>query len=63
MYRLVEISEIEAGKLPEYERDQVYQSFESSDLESAAAAVERLKRSADFCVLTPATPGCPEIPQ
>jgi serine/threonine protein phosphatase PrpC len=63
MYRLVEISDIEAGSLPEYERDQVYQTFESSDLESAEAAVERLKLSADLCVLTPATPGCPEITQ
>jgi hypothetical protein len=64
MYRLVEISEIEAGKLPEYERDQVYQTFESSDLESAEAAVERLQLSADLCVLSlHATPGCPEIAQ
>jgi hypothetical protein len=63
MYRLVEITEIEAGKLPEYERDQVYQTFESGDFESAEAAVERLKLSADLCVLTPATPGCPEIVQ
>jgi len=63
MYRLVEISEIEAGKLPEFERDQVYQTFESGDFESAEAAVERLKLSADLCVLNPATPGCPELAQ
>ena len=61
MYRLVEISEIDAGKLPDYERDQVYQTFESGDFENAKAAVERLKLSADLCVLTPTTPGCPEI--
>jgi len=63
MYRLVEITEIEAGKLPEYERDQVYQTFESGDFQDAEAAVERLKLSADLCVLTPATPGCPELAQ
>jgi protein phosphatase len=63
MYRLVEITEIDAGKLPDYERDQVYQTFESDDFESSEAAVERLKLSADLCVLTPAEPGCPEIAQ
>ena len=61
MYRLVEISEIEADKLPKYERDQVYQTFESGNYESADAAVQRLKLSADLCVLTPTTPGCPEL--
>jgi hypothetical protein len=59
----VEITEIEAGKLPEYERDQVYQTFESGDFQDAEAAVERLKLRADLCVLTPATPGCPELAQ
>jgi protein phosphatase len=61
MYRLVEISEIEANKLPDFERDQVYQTFESGDFPSADAAVKRLKLSADLCVLTPTTPGCPEL--
>jgi len=61
MYRLVEISEIEADKLPKYERDQVYQTFESGNYESADAAIQRLKLSADLCVLTPTTPGCPEL--
>lgn len=60
MYRLVEISEIEAVALPDFERDQVYQTFESGDYSSAEAAVKRLKLSADLCVLTPSTPGCPE---
>jgi protein phosphatase len=60
MYRLVEISEIETSKLPEFERDQVFQTFESGDFESAKAAVERLKLSADLCLVTPAAPGCPE---
>lgn len=60
MYRLVEITEVEANKLPEYERDQVYQTFESGDFAAAKAAVDRLKLSADLCVLTPTTPGCPE---
>jgi PPM family protein phosphatase len=60
MYRLVEISEVEAAKLPEYERGQVYQTFESGDFEGAKAAVDRLKLSADLCALTPSTPGCPE---
>jgi protein phosphatase len=63
MYRLVEVTEIAAGQLPEFEREQVYQTFESGDFASAEAAVERLKLSADLCVLTPATPGCPEIAQ
>ena len=63
MYRLVEITQIDAETLPEYERDQVYQTFESGDFESAEAAVERLKLSADLCEVTPATPGCPEIAQ
>jgi len=63
MYRLVEISDIDAASLPEFERDQVYQTFESGDLESAEAAVNRLKLSADLCVLTPSTPGCPELAQ
>jgi hypothetical protein len=61
VYRLVEVTEIEAGKLPEYERDQVYQTFEAGDFENAKAAVERLKLSADLCLQTPTTPGCPEI--
>jgi protein phosphatase len=63
MYRLVEISDIDAASLPEFERDQVYQTFESGDLESAEAAINRLKLSADLCVLTPSTPGCPELAQ
>jgi protein phosphatase len=63
MYRLVEVTEIAAGQLPEFEREQVYQTFESGDFASAEAAVERLKLSADLCVLNPATPGCPEIAQ
>jgi protein phosphatase len=61
MYRLVEISDVAANKLPEYERNQVYLTFESDNFESAEAVVERLKLSADLCVITPATPGCPEI--
>jgi protein phosphatase len=61
MYRLVEISEIDAGKLPKFEKDQVYQTFESDNYESADAAIKRLKLSADLCVLTPTTPGCPEL--
>jgi len=61
MYRLVELTEVSAGTLPEYERSQVYQTFESGNFENAKAAVDRLKLSADLCVLTPATPGCPEI--
>lgn len=63
MYRLVEISEVKADTLPDFERDQVYQTFESDNLESAEAAVERLKLSAELCVISPATPGCPEITQ
>jgi protein phosphatase len=63
MYRLVEISDIDAASLPEFERDQVYQTFESGDLEGAEAAVNRLKLSANLCVLTPSTPGCPELAQ
>jgi protein phosphatase len=61
MYRLVEITQVDAGKLPEYERGQVYKTFESGSFENAKAAVDRLKLSADLCVLTPTTPGCPEI--
>jgi PPM family protein phosphatase len=63
MYRLVEISDIETGKLPEFERDQVFQTFESGDIESARAAVERLQLSADLCFVTPSSPGCPELTQ
>lgn len=63
MYRLMEISEIEVGQLPDFERDQVVKTFESNDLESAQAAVDRLKVSADLCIQTPATPGCPELNQ
>jgi protein phosphatase len=63
MYRLVEISDIETGKLPEFERDQVFQTFESADIESARAAVERLQLSADLCLVTPTSPGCPELTQ
>ena len=37
--------------------------FRGGDFESAEAAVERLKLSADLCVLNPATPGCPELAQ
>jgi protein phosphatase len=59
MYRLVEVSQIEVGSLPEYERDQVYQTFESDSFEGAQAAVERLKISADLCVQIPSSPGCP----
>lgn len=61
MYRLVEISEIGAASLPEFERDQVYQTFESGDFANAEAAVKRLKLSAELCVLMPSTPGCPEL--
>ena len=61
MYRLVEITEVDANSLPEFERDQVYQTFETDDFENATAAVERLKLSADLCVVTPTTPGCPVI--
>jgi protein phosphatase len=63
MYRLVEISEIDAASLPKFERDQVYQTLESGDFENAEAAVKRLKLSADLCVLTPSTPGCPGLAQ
>lgn len=63
MYRLVEISDIAAASLPEFERDQVYQTFESGDFENAEAAVKRLKLSADLCVLMPSTPGCPGLAQ
>lgn len=63
MYRLIEISEIEVGQLPDFERDQVAKTFESNDLESAHAAIDRLKVSADLCIQTPATPGCPELNQ
>jgi len=63
MYRLVEISDIDAASLPEFERDQVYQTFASGDIENAEAAVKRLRLSAELCVLTPSTPGCPEIAQ
>jgi protein phosphatase len=61
MYRLVEITEVDANSLPEFERDQVYQTFETDDFENATEAVERLKLSADLCVVTPSTPGCPVI--
>lgn len=61
MYRLVEVTDVDASTLPEFERDQVYQTFESDDFENAKAAVERLKLSADLCVVTPTTPGCPVI--
>jgi protein phosphatase len=61
MYRLVEISGVPAIGLPEFEREQVYQTFDAEGLEGAQTAVERLKVSADLCIQTPSTPGCPEI--
>lgn len=63
MYRLIEITEIDVETLPDFERDQVAKTFESNDLESAKAAVDRLKVSADLCLQTPVSPGCPELNQ
>ena len=61
MYRLVEVSTLPVAQLPEFEFDQVYQTFESANLEDAQAAVARLQSSAATCVLTPSSPGCPEV--
>lgn len=59
MYRLVEVSQINVDSLPEYERDQVSQTFESGSFEGAEAAIDRLKISADLCLQSPSSPGCP----
>jgi protein phosphatase len=61
MYRLVEVSNLPVEQLPEYEFGQVYQTFESANLEDAQAAVARLQNSAAICILTPSSPGCPEV--
>ena len=61
MYRLVEVSNLPVAQLPEFEFGQVYQTFESANLEDAQAAVARLQISAATCVLTPSSPGCPEV--
>ena len=63
MYRLVEVSNLQVAQLPEYEFGQVYQTFESANLEDAQAAVARLQISAANCVLIPSSPGCPEVTQ
>ena len=57
--RLVEVSSLSVNRLPEYERDQVYQTFDSANLEDAQAAITRLQSSADICVQNPSSPGCP----
>jgi hypothetical protein len=61
MYRLVEVSNLSVSQLPEFEYSQVYQTFESANLEDAQAAVARLQKSADLCELLPSSPGCPQV--
>ncbi len=61
MYRLVEVSTLSVTQLPEFEFGQVYQTFDSANLEAAQAAVVRLQISATTCVLNPSSPGCPEV--
>ena len=61
MYRLVEVSTLSVSQLPEFEYSQAYQTFESANLEDAQAAVARLQKSADLCVLLPSSPGCPQV--
>jgi len=61
MYRLVEVSTLSVSQLPEFEYSQVYQTFESANLEDAQAAVARLQKSADLCELLPSSPGCPKV--
>ena len=60
MYRLVEVSNLSVSQLPEFEYSQVYQTFESANLEDAQAAIDRLQKSADLCELLPSSPGCPQ---
>ena len=61
MHRLVEVSTLPVNQLPEFEYQQVYQTFESANLEDAQAAVARLENSTAACVLTPSSPGCPQV--
>jgi len=61
MYRLVEVSTLSVSQLPEFEYSQVYQTFESANLEDGQAAVARLQKSADLCELLPSSPVCPKV--
>ena len=63
MYRLVEVSDLQISSLPEFERDQVYQTLDTANLEDAQVAIQRLQVSADACVISPDSPGCPEVAQ
>jgi protein phosphatase len=59
--RLVEVSALSVDQLPEFERDQVFKTFESASHEDAQATIARLQNSADTCRQTPASPGCPVV--
>jgi protein phosphatase len=59
--RLVEVSPLSVDQLPEFERNQVFKTFEAASREDAQATIVRLQNSADICLQTPASPGCPVV--
>jgi protein phosphatase len=59
--RLVEVSTLSVEQLPEFERDQVFKTFEAASREDAQATIVRLQTSAEICLQTPAAPGCPVV--
>jgi protein phosphatase len=61
--RLVEVSALNVGELPDFERTQVVATIDSGTHGDAQAAVARLQARADMCKGTPSTPGCPVVNQ
>ncbi|CAB4333988.1 unannotated protein [freshwater metagenome] len=59
--RLVEVSALSVDQLPEFERDQVFKTFEAASREDAQATIVRLQNSAEICRQNPESPGCPVI--
>ena len=61
--RLVEVSELPVGLLPDFERTEVESTIASTSHSDAAQVVSRLQARADACLQTPKTPGCPVVTQ
>lgn len=61
--RLVEVSELPVGLLPDFERTEVESTIASTSHSDAEQVVSRLQARADACLQTPKTPGCPVVAQ
>lgn len=61
--RLVEVSELPVGLLPDFERTEVEGTIASTSQSDAQQVVSRLLARANDCLLNPQTPGCPVVYQ